>query len=194
MNGIDSPKLGGGWSSQSIQVGGVAPLSPLGSRVPGRDVPRHVLSRRFLWRAGGGGPGAKHRITKIVLTIRSANLCIWNFQGCFGMILGCFWQSFKDTFYIYFFLYPFTKTGEWKLLATWNILNGNVKFGDVNRVWRNKNRKQIEEKYLGYPLVCEVFKSSKKWRFYWMMNLDYHKCQFPAPNRLRRASALWVRF
>ena len=78
MNGIDSPKLGGGGgASKASKLGGVAPAAPPppGSRVPGRDVPRHVLSCRFLWRAGGGGPGAKHRKTKIALTIRSANVC-----------------------------------------------------------------------------------------------------------------------
>ena len=40
------------------------------------------------------------------------------------------------------------------------MLTSNGKFDDVNMVWKNKNRKQIEEKELGYPLVCEIFKSS----------------------------------
>ena len=67
-------KVGGEAPKLPSWGGELPPLAP-GSLVPGRDVPRHVLSRRFLWRAGGGGPGAKHRKTKIAPTIRPANVC-----------------------------------------------------------------------------------------------------------------------
>ena len=142
-------------------------LPPLTPQLP-RPWPRRSETCTY-WVAGFcGGRAAAARApntSKIALTIRSANVCNWNFQGCFGMILGCFWQSFRDTF-LYLFFVSLHEDRWIKLLATWNMLNSNGKFAHVNMVWKNKIRKQIEEKDLGYPLVCEVFKSSKKWRFY----------------------------